>query len=324
MTIVKPFFSIICIFLINFSAVAQQQCRNLFKDTAEEIIVSVNKQFNQIIFEQSLRENIEQSFWLKKVIKLRQLNSLLKNFDKKSQDYDVYELKRFVYKLDRLAFANYIETAPGYPISRQERVALSDIRRGLLYDGLIKTLDLNQSKSGVLSRVLVILQEALSEKWWRWTYATIWSPQLVNYSIPIELARKVALEGYAAHSDEVAQYYPQMNRRDVFNQFSKNYRMLAIASMFTVFPYLIHDAYVTKMSESAQQAVALFQPLADYARDLAQVDQVEKSAQEALAIYRQDYKLDHNGHDISEQHAAKAYQYFYNRFKKAEEAARTP
>lgn len=318
-------FSLLFIFLINLStAVAQQQCLSLFKDTAEEVIVSVNKQSNQALFDKSLQESIEQYFWFKKVIKLRQLNSLLKNFDKNGQDYDVYELKRFVYKLERLAFANYIETAPEYSISRQERVALSDMRRSLLYDGLIKTLDLKQSKSTVLSRILFFLQQALSEKWWRWTYATIWSPQLVDYSMPIELARKVALEGYAAHRDEVAQYYPQINRRDIFNQFSKNYRMLTVIAIFTVFPYLVHDAYVTKMNESAQQAVELFKPLENYASQLAQVDQVEKSAQESLVIYRQDYKLNHNGQDISEQHAAQAYQYFYNRFKKAEEAARTP
>ena len=108
------------------------------------------------------------------------------------------------------------------------------------------------------------------------------------------------------------------------HQFSKNYRMLTVIAIFTVFPYLVHDAYVTKMNESAQQAVELFKPLENYASQLAQVDQVEKSAQESLVIYRQDYKLNHNGQDISEQHAAQAYQYFYNRFKKAEEAARTP
>ncbi|MEQ1724035.1 MAG: hypothetical protein ABL930_12735, partial [Pseudobdellovibrio sp.] len=193
----------------------------------------------------------------------------------------------------KLAFAETIESNADYAkkLSGSEKAALSEARRSLMSDGIIKHFDLNRERKGILAKTGKALSVATSWKYWRWSMAWLVMPKLVGQSLPPELAHKILLEGLDAHRAEVEKYMPYIKTRDGFNKFSKVYNYTVLVALFTVVPYLTHGYYVEQMQLGVEQAKQIYAPLVQNTFDMAQVDQLMQKELGALDKYIESYNL---------------------------------
>lgn len=292
------FFVSLLIVFSMMSAQAAPMCSSLFKVSGVEILNEINEKYSQVFFNNKIDENIQKSSsFLLRSYKLFKLRRLLKNLEKNGDSFDKFELHSFVSKLDKLAFADAVEAN----LSRGEKAALSDARRSLMSEGIIKHFDLDKSKSGLLHKIMSVLSPAVSWKYWRWASSWLVMPKLVGTSLPPELAHKILLEGLDKHRTDVEKYIPAIKYRNHFNTFSKIYTVTAITALFTVVPYLTFDFYQTQMQLGKEQAQQILAPLEQSSREMATLDQMMVKELGALERYIESYKLKYGSEPSEEQ-----------------------
>jgi|GEM_PF-5387287 len=281
---------------VSFNAGAAPQnirrCADFFaapaniKLSATEILTSINDKYSRKLFSQSIDENIQKSSALARSFKLFKLKRMFKNLEKNGSDFNSFELANFIYKLDRLAFAEAVDKN----LSRNEKSILSEARRSLVNEGLIKHFGLNNPKSGFLKKFSQYFSQSVSWKYWRWSVAWMAMPKLVGLSLPPELAHKILLEGLEAHRTEVEKYLPQIKGRAFFNLFSRVYNTALVTAVFSIVPYLMHDLYVEQMNLGIEQARLFLEPLLQNSQEMAQMDQLMKKEIGILDKYIEGYQ----------------------------------
>lgn len=259
---------------------AAPKCSLYFAPSAVDILTEINQAYENKIFKNSIDENIQSSFWLVRSYKLFKLKRLLKNLEKEGASFDKFELNKFVYKLDLLVFSNAAESK----LSKYESQVLSEARRSLLQQGIIKFFELDKPKTG-LKKYLSYLTPAVSWQYWRWSMALMGMPKLVGTSFPAELAHKVLIEGLDSHRDEVEKYLPQIRGREYFNLFSRAYNKAIILSLFTIVPYMLHDYSQMQIEIGNERAVQIWRPLVQSTQEMAKVNQVTEKEMGALEHY---------------------------------------
>lgn len=274
--------------VISLSTQAKTACLVLFeRDSAVEILSIINDKYSQQLFSKSIDENIQKSSFLSRSYKLFKLKRMFRNLEKNGKGFDKFEVASFVYKLDKLAFAENVEKN----LTRVEKNILSEGRRSLLNDGIIKHFNLNASKTGFFKKFGFYFSQTTSWKYWRWSFAWMGMPKLVGMALPPELAHKILLEGLEAHRVEVENYLPQIRNRTFFNTFSKVYNVALITSLFTVVPYLTHDFYQEQMKIGQENALQVFAPLLQTTHEMAKIDQLMQREVGALEKYIEAYEL---------------------------------
>ena len=257
------------------------------RESAIEILNILNEKYSQKLFSTSVDENIQQSSFVSRGYKLFKLKRMFRNLEKNGSGFDNFELATFVYKLDKLAFADAVEK----DLSRVEKTVLSEARRSLMSEGIIRHFELDKTKTGFLKKFGVYFSVASSWKYWRWSFAWMGMPKLVGTALPPELAHKILLEGLDAHRAEVERYLPKIRNRAFFNMFSKVYNIALVASLFTVVPYLTHDFYQEQMKIGQENALQVFAPLLQTTSEMAKVDQQMQREVGALEKYVEAFKL---------------------------------
>lgn len=289
--------------VFSLSTQAAPQCLDLFKrESAIDILTAINDKYTNTIFDKSLDENIQNSSVFSRSYKLFKLKRMFRNLEKNGSGFDKFELSSFVYKLDKLAFADAVESK----LSGTEKNILSESRRTLMSDGIVKHFGLTNPKSGFFRKLGFYFSQGVSWKYWRWSFAWMGMPKLVGTALPPELAHKILLEGLDAHRAEVEKYLPQIKSRGFFNTFSKVYNLALIASLFTVVPYLTHDYYQEQVKIGQQNALQVFAPLVHTTQDMAKVDQLMHRELGALEKFIEAYQLKYGEEpSIAEINAAK-------------------
>lgn len=303
---------------IVFGAEAQLQCQNMFRNDVQDVLQELNETQAHFLFEKEITENIQKSFFIKKKYQLWKLQRLLKEYNDRHEDYDSFELYRFVYKLDRLVRADSIfdfSKSSELSISREDQYVLSEARRQVLYEGLKNSFNFEEKKSGFFNKFSFYFSKIFNDKYWRWSYAAIWTPELVGASLPVELAQKIIWDGISAHRDEVATYYPLIRTRAGFNQFSRVYHRLVIVSLFTVFPYMIHDYHQQIQKEGSEQAVMMLKPLLQSSEELKSRDYVKDSIDSAVQNYVQLYHEKYPDQKMTEQQLLQVRQAFEKKYR---------
>ena len=292
------YFLLLSFFVTGLSVQAAPACLELFKrESAVEILTTINEKYSQTIFNTAIDENIQSSSALLRSYKLFKLKRMFNNLEKNANGFDNFELASFVYKLDKLAFADAVDSN----LTFTEKNILSEARRSLLNEGLTKHFGLSDQKSGFFKKFGYYFSQSISWKYWRWSTAWVGMPKLVGTSIPPELAHLILLEGLDAHRAEVEKYLPQINNRKFFNIFSRVYNVALITSLFTVVPYLTHDYYQEQMKLGQQNALQIFAPLLTTTKEMAQVDQLMQKEVGALEKYITLYTVK-NGQEPSPEH----------------------
>lgn len=303
---------------IVIGAEAQLQCQYLFRNQVEDVLQKLNETQAHFLFEKEITENIQQSFFIKKKYQLWKLQKLLKEYNDKHEDYDSFELYRFVYKLDRLVKAETLFNLSGsneVSMAPEDQYVLSEARRQVLYEGLKNSFNFEERKSGFFNKFSFYFSKLFNDKYWRWSYAAIWTPELVGASLPVELAQKIIWDGVPTHRDEVAAYYPLIRTRAGFNQFSKIYHRLVIVSLFTVFPYMIHDYHQQMQKEGSEQAVAMLKPLIQSSEDLKSRDYVKESIDLAVQNYVKLYHDKYPDQKMTEEQLQQVRQAFEKKYR---------
>lgn len=284
---------VLLLLITSLSTQASPQCLALFKrESAVEILTDINNKYSNTLFSESIDENIKNSSSFFRSYKLFKLKRLFKNLEKNGSGFDKFELASFVYKLDKLAFADAVEK----DLSFAEKKVLSEARRSLMNEGIIKHFGLDSQKTGFLKKFGFYFSESISWKYWRWSLAWMGMPKLVGTSLPPELAHKILLEGLAPHRAEVEKYLPQIKNKGFFNAFSKVYNITLITALFTVVPYYVHDYYQEQMRIGNENAVQIFAPLRQTTEDMAKVDQLMAKELGILEKYIEAYTIE-NGHE---------------------------
>lgn len=279
---------LLLIFLAGLSTQAKISCSALLqRHSSIEIFSIINDRYSHTLYKNSLDEIIENSSAIARRYKLFKLRRMLTHLEQNGSGFDRFELSSFVYKLDRLALADAVESR----LSSTEKNVLADARKSLLSEGIIRHFDLERSKTGLLQKMGVYFSVATSWKYWRWSFAWMGMPKLVGSALPPELAHKILLEGLTPHRAEVEKYLPQIRKRYFFNRFSKVYNWALVASLFTVVPYLTHDYYQEQMKIGEANAVQVFAPLLQTTHDMAKVDQMAQREIGALEKYIEAYKV---------------------------------
>ena len=267
------------------------------RESAVEIFNTINEKYSQKLFTSTVDENIQQSSFLSRSYKLFKLKRMFRNLEKNGSGFDNFELASFVYKLDKLAFADAVEK----DLSRSEKMVLSEARRSLMSEGIIRHFELDKAKNGFFKKFGQYFSVASSWKYWRWSFAWMGMPKLVGTALPPELAHKILLEGLDAHRTEVEKYLPQIRNRSFFNTFSKVYNVALVASLFTVVPYLTHDFYQEQMKIGQENALQVFAPLLQSTNEMAKLDQVMEREAGALEKYLEAYRQKYNAEPTPEQ-----------------------
>lgn len=287
-------------FLLIFSslnAAASPRCSVLFKPDAVQILSDINDKYSSLIFNESVDENIKNSSFLIRSYKLFKLKRLLRDLEKNGEGFDSFELSNFVFKLDKLAFAEAVDNK----LSLNEKAILSESRRSVMSEGLIQYFGLNKSKSGFFKKFSYYFSQSISWQYWRWTFAWMGMPKLVGTVLPPELAHKILLDGVDAHRFELEKYLPQIKSRTYFNKFSKIFNIVLVTSLFTIVPYMVHDYYQEQMKIGAEQARLILEPLVQTTNNMAQVDQLMQKELGALEKYIQAYELKYGNRPTEEQ-----------------------
>ncbi|AZZ36959.1 hypothetical protein CIK05_09190 [Bdellovibrio sp. qaytius] len=281
--------------ITTLSAEASFQCLDLFKKPAAEILEDINNENSNFLYQENISDNFAQSSLIKQKYNLYKLKKMFKELDKQGQKFDQHDLAIFVYELDKLAFANSIsdKSELNKKLTYSDKKTLSDVRRRLLMDGISKYLPIPKSNTGFWRKFFYYFSEAFSVKYLRWTTAQLWMPKLYGPQIPLELAKKIALDGLEAHQKEVEKYIPSVNRKAYFNAFSKTYNILIVTSLFTVLPYLTHDFYVEQMKIGEQAAVQMLNPIVESTREMANTDYILQKEEMTLEIYAQKFTEKH-------------------------------
>lgn len=272
--------NILFLILFTLNTWAAPKCSIYFAPSAVDILTEINQNHENKIFQNSIDENIQNSFWLSRAYKLFKLKRILKNLEKEGANFDQFELNKFVYKLDMLAFSNAAEPK----LSKYELEVLSEARRSVLQQGIARFFKLDKPKTG-FKKYLSYLTPAVSWKYWRWSTAMLGMPKLVGTSLPPELAHKVLIEGLETHRAEVEKYLPQIRGRQFFNLFSKSYNMAVILSLFTIVPYMAHDYAQVQMEIGNDRAIQIWQPLVKSTQEMALVNQISEKEIGALENY---------------------------------------
>ena len=287
----KYFFALSFLFL-TLSTQAAPKCLALFeRQSAIEILNTINEKYSEQLFAKAVDENILQSSFVVRSFKLFKLKRMFRNLEKNGQSFDQYELSQFVYKLEKLALAETIDANADYgkKLTSYEKSVLAESRRALVADGIIKHFGLDKERKGFFQKFGYGFSQATSWKYWRWATAWMLMPKLVGNALPPELAHKILLEGLNVHRSEVEKYMPQIKGRDFFNKFSKVYNYAVVISLFTVVPYMTHSYYVEQMKIGQEQAQQILAPLSQTAHDMAQVDQLMQKEIGALDKYIESY-----------------------------------
>ncbi len=284
---------ILSLFLFSPFAWSQYQCHGIYQPrTTQALIETLNEEYPGFFYQNSLSENIEKSYWLKKKWQLFKLQRMLKSFDKtvqksivkkaksKSEDklsyLDAHELYSFVYDLDRLLYSKeQIE-------NKQERQVVSESRRRLLLDGVGNYFSISSEKAGFWR----YFSEIFSQKYLRWLAMPSYMSKSVGLTLPIDLAKLVAIDGLEPHRQQVEKYIPAIRTRAGFNQFSSVYNHLVLVSLFTVVPYVSNQFYQEQMKLGDQQAIAMFEPVVQTTAKMAQVDHQQEKIQLMMQIYQ--------------------------------------
>lgn len=286
--------------LFSIGAGAQFRCQSVFRDkTGIEIVESLNLKYDSIFFQSEVSEQIQKrSFPGIRSFKLFQLRRQLKDLGKNGDGFDAFDLDRFVYKLDRLAFADLAtkDQLVAEKLSKNDLLLLSQVRRTLLKDGVAKHFGIDQyaPKSGIFKKSYDTFMQAFSWKYWRWTQSPIMMPKLVGLSIPLELAQKIAWEGLDKHRTEVEKYFPAVKNRQTFNQLSKLYNYLVLTSMLTVVPYYTHEYYVEQIKLGEARAEQMLIPLVKTTEEMSKIDYAEQKELAALEKYVQTIETKEN------------------------------
>lgn len=284
--------------VLSLSTQAKTSCLMLFeRESAIEILNIINEKYSQKLFSSSVDENIQQSSSVSRSYKLFKLRRMFKNLEKNGSGFDNFELATFVYKLDKLAFADAVEK----DLSGKEKTVLSEARRSLMSEGIIRHFDLDKSRTGFFKKFSFYFSVASSWKYWRWSFAWMGMPKLVGTALPPELAHKILLEGLDKHRTEVEKYLPQIRNRAFFNTFSKVYNIALVASLFTVVPYLTHDFYQEQIRIGQENAIQVFAPLLQTTNEMAKVDQLMQRETGALEKYAEAYRQKYNAEPTPEQ-----------------------
>lgn len=277
--------------LITFVCVgaeAQLRCQDVHRPVeAKEWLNSLNEKYDKILFEISLEENIEQSFLPIKKYRLFQLRRMLKDLNKNGSRFDSYELEDFVYRLDKLAFNRKSNENADLEnkLTAKDKQILSDVRRALLADGIVKTFGLESKKSGMWRKFYGHFSKAFSWRYLRWL-SPLKLQKMVGIALPLELAQKIAWEGIDAHRGEIEKYLPKIRTRAVFNQFSKAYNVLVLSALLAVVPYLTYDFHQESMAQGQAVASQSLEGLVQISGELAKVDQLMEKELGALEKYK--------------------------------------
>lgn len=283
---------------LSLSTQAKTSCLMLFeRESSIEILNIINEKYSQKLFNSSVDENIQQSSFISRGYKLFKLKRLFRNLEKNGSGFDGFELATFVYRLDKLAFADAVEKN----LSRTEKTVLSEARRSVMSEGIIRHFELDKARSGFFKKFGVYFSVASSWKYWRWSFAWMGMPKLVGTALPPELAHKILLEGLDQHRTEVEKYLPQLRSRSFFNTFSKVYNIALVTSLFTVVPYLTHDFYQEQMKIGQENALQVFAPLMQTTTDMAKVDQQMQREIGALEKYVEAYRQKYSAEPTPEQ-----------------------
>ena len=282
------------LFLIFYTlgAGAALQCRSLIAPpTAQEFLQEINDRHAQQLFTTTPQEKFKSSFYLSQKFKLFRLKRMMKNLEKNARGFDDYDLNKFVYKLDRLAFADSVANDPssGNKYSRAELAVVADARRSLLADGIIRYFEIDTTRSTLWKKSMHYLGQAVSWKYWRWSQAAFYMPKFMGKSLPPALAEKILLEGLNRHRTEVERYIPAIRGRTYFNQFSRFYNTAVLVSLFTVVPYLTHNYYVSQTQAGERNAVAMMAPLVETSDQMAHTNFLEQKENGALEKYAEAY-----------------------------------
>ncbi len=290
---------ILCLFLFSPLAWSQYQCHGIYQPrTTLALIENLNQQYPGFFYRDNLSENFENSFWLKKKWHLFKLQRMLKSFDKTVQKsilkssksspnqpsfLDAHEIYNFVYDLDRLLYSSDKFE------NKQTRQVISEARRRLLMDGVAKYFNISTNKSSFWS----YFSDIFSQKYFRWLAMPSYMSKSVGLSLPVDLAKQVAIDGLELHYQQVEKYIPAIRTRAGFNQFSSVYNHLVLVSLFTVVPYLTNQFYEEQMKLGDQQAAALFEPVVQTTQKMSQVDHQQEKIQLTMQIYQNHFLQKH-------------------------------
>lgn len=287
----KTFIISCLLILYGFGAEAQVRCQSLYRQPeAKEFISSLNEKYGKILYDESLVENMEQSFLPIKKYQFYKLKKLLKELNQNGSNFDSYELEDFVYRLDRLVFDRKFEEdkEDSSKVTARDKQILSEVRRSLLTNGIVKTFGKADQKSGFWRKFFPRFSQVFRWKYWRWPLSMRFQ-KIVGISIPVELAEKIALDGLDAHRAEVEKYLPKIRNKAVFNQFSRVINSLMLSALITVGPYMVYDNYITEAKNSEVQAVQQLSALTQISERLAKVDDQMQDELATLEIYRVDF-----------------------------------
>ncbi|MGZ3726755.1 MAG: hypothetical protein ACXWPX_10185 [Pseudobdellovibrio sp.] len=283
-------------FSLMFSGVAAHaaapMCQALFeRKSAQEMLEQINDRYEQAFYKNTPDENIQKSFFLAKKYKLWRLKRMFKQLAKNASSYDKYDINQFVYKLDQLAFADTVLNDPetSKNLSARDLQVLSEARRQVLADGIVKYFGIDQNRTGFWKQAIHYLSESASWKYWRWTQAAFYMPKLVGLSVPPELAEKLLLDGIEPHRAELERVIPNVRNREYFNQFSKFYNAAVLVSLLTVVPYMTHNYYVEQMHKGDAQAAQILQPLVQTTDDMSKINYMEQEESGAVEKYIDSY-----------------------------------
>lgn len=285
---------LIFILFLSLTTGAAPSCQAIFeRKTTQDFLAQINEKYGHIFYQKSIDENIQKSFYLSKKIKLYKLARMLKKLEKRSDSYDAHDISQFVFKLDRLAFADTILNNPelSAQVSKRDQLILSEARRSVLTDGIVKYFEIDQSHTTFWKKMLFYLSESTSWKYWRWTQAMIYMPKLMGVSLPKDLAEKLLIDGLDEHRAELERYVPAVKSRAYFNSFSKLYNSAVVAALLTVVPYMTHSYYVEQMKIGEANAAQILQPLVKTTEDMAQINYLDMKESGAVEKYIEAYTV---------------------------------
>lgn len=295
---------VFCLLMFSPLAWSQYQCHGIYQPrTTLVLIETLNQEYPGFFYRDNLNENFDKSFWLKKKWHLFKLTRMLKSFDKSVQKsivkstvksnkdnssnnvsyLDAHEIYNFVYDLDRLLYAS-----EKYD-TKEARQITSEARRRLLMDGVAKYFNIRSDKSSFW----MTFSGVFSQKYFRWLAMPSYMSKSVGLTLPVDLAKQIAIDGLESHRQQVEKYLPIIRTRAGFNQFSGWYNRLVLISLFTVVPYITNQFYQEQMKLGDQQAMALFEPVVQTTAKMAQVDHQQEKIKIIMQIYQNHFLEKH-------------------------------
>ena len=264
-----------------------------------EVIDQLNSKYNNFLFEKSLADSrlpelISKSFSERTQARYQafKLNRILKSL-KSSSSWDKYDFENFAKKLERLTFLT--DTSVTIGMNRQDRVLYEQARHSLLAKGLENFLFVDTKASQSLKlKVFNWVMVPFKDFYNRWTYAMVFMPKLNGALLPDDLAAQIAWQGLDRNREFVAAYLLHSEFKNFFNVFSATYNWTLVAAIFVALPAYSYLTF-TEIQETGNAKVqALFDPLLQQSKEMAQVDYHQRSNELTLKFFTEEFLVTYN------------------------------